>query len=445
MISACRDVTDYRRATEWIEATEKYCVSNGLAGFPGVCRIHRAEVAAIGGAWERAEQELERLTGEIEPFLATPPQADGFYAIGDIRRLKGDFEGAEAALREAHVRGRSPQPALALIRLAQGNVRAAAKAIDAAVDDTTWDRLTRARLLPAQVEIALAASDLERARSAATELSEIVAGYPLPALEAGARVTRGRLLLAEGDAAGAARELRVAIKGWQDVGAPYEVARARRLLSRALRELEDDDDADLELHAAIQEFHRLGAAVDAETAEREQRQILAHRSDPTTARRTFMFTDIVGSTSLAEALGDDAWERLLRWHDDMLRTLIGRAGGEIVNSTGDGFFVAFDSAETAVETAIAVQRALRDHRERTGFALQVRIGLHTSEATQRGADYSGLGVHVAARIGALATGGEILATSATLEGAGDVPTTDARSVTVRGVATAVEIATIPWR
>jgi len=132
MISACRDVTDYRRATEWIEATEKYCVSNGLAGFPGVCRIHRAEVAAIGGAWEQAEQELERLTGELEPYLATPPQADGFYAIGDIRRLKGDFEGAEAALREAHVRGRSPQPALALVRLAQGNIRAAAKAIDAA-------------------------------------------------------------------------------------------------------------------------------------------------------------------------------------------------------------------------------------------------------------------------------------------------------------------------
>jgi class 3 adenylate cyclase len=445
MISACRDVTDYRRATEWIEATEKYCVSNGLAGFPGVCRIHRAEVAAIGGAWEQAEQELERLTGELEPYLATPPQADGFYAIGDIRRLKGDFEGAEAALREAHLRGRSPQPALALVRLAQGNIRAAAKAIDAAVNDTTWDRLTRARLLPAQVEIALAASDLERARSAATELSEIVAGYPLPALEAGERLTRGRLLLAEGDTAAAARELRLAIKGWQDVGAPYEVARARRLLSRALRELEDDDDADLELHAAIQEFDRLGAHVDAESAGREQRQIAEHRSDPTTARRTFMFTDIVGSTSLAEALGDDAWERLLRWHDDMLRTLIGRAGGQIVNSTGDGFFVAFDSAQTAVETAIAVQRALRDHRERTGFALQVRIGLHTSEATQRGADYSGLGVHVAARIGGLATGGEILATSATLEQAGDVATTDARSVTVRGVATAVEIATIPWR
>lgn len=445
MISACRDVTDYRRATEWIEATEKYCVSNGLAGFPGICRIHRAEVAAIGGAWEQAEQELERLTGELEPYLATPPQADGFYAMGDIRRLKGDFEGAEAALREAHLRGRSPQPALALIRLAQGNIRAAAKAIDAALDDTTWDRLTRARLLPAQVEIAIAASDLDGARSGATELSEIVAGYPLPALEAGDRLTRGRLLLAEGDAAGAARELRLAIKGWQDVGAPYEVARARRLLSRALRQLEDDDDADLELHAAIQEFHRLGAAVDADSAEREQRQLVERRSAPTTARRTFMFTDIVGSTSLAEALGDDAWERLLRWHDDLLRTLIGRAGGEIVNSTGDGFFVAFDSPQLAIDTAIAVQRALRDHRDRSGFALPVRIGLHTADATRHGRDYSGVGVHVAARIGALAAGGEILASAATLSATPEVQTTDRRAEAVRGVTVPVDVASVVWR
>ena len=120
MISACRDLTDYRRASEWIEATERYCERQSLSGFPGVCRIHRAEVAAVGGAWEQAEHELERATTELEDYHATPPQADGFYAIGEIRRLRGDFEGAEAALREAHARGRSPQPALALIRLARG-------------------------------------------------------------------------------------------------------------------------------------------------------------------------------------------------------------------------------------------------------------------------------------------------------------------------------------
>ena len=91
MIGACRDLTDYRRASEWIEATEKYCDRQSLSGFPGVCRIHRAEVAAVGGAWERAEQELERATTELSAYNATPPQADGFYAIGDIRRLKGDF------------------------------------------------------------------------------------------------------------------------------------------------------------------------------------------------------------------------------------------------------------------------------------------------------------------------------------------------------------------
>ena len=114
MISACRDLTDYRRASEWIEATEKYCERQSVSGFPGICRVHRAEVSVISGAWEQAEQDLEQATIELGAYNATPPQADGFYAIGDIRRLKGDFEGAEVALREAHARGRSPQPALAL-------------------------------------------------------------------------------------------------------------------------------------------------------------------------------------------------------------------------------------------------------------------------------------------------------------------------------------------
>ncbi len=356
MIGACRDLTDYRRASEWIEATAKYCDRQSLEGFPGVCRIHRAEVAAVSGAWERAEFELERATTELAAYNAAPPQADGFYAIGDIRRLRGDFAGAEAALREAHALGRTPQPALALIRLAQGNIKAATTAIEAAVAGETWDRWARARLLPAQVEIALAAGDVARARIAADELKEIVVGYPSPALEPGCRVTLGRVLLAEGDAAGAARELRVGIARWRDVGAPYEIARARAVLARALRVLDDDDDADLELRAALDEFNRLGARVDVDVAEREIRDATDRRSGPQTARKTFMFTDIVGSTSLAEAIGDERWERLLRRHDEQLRGLIEGGGGQIVNSTGDGFFAAFESARAAVETAIAIQR-----------------------------------------------------------------------------------------
>ena len=157
-----------------------------------------------------------------------------------------------------------------------------------------------------------------------------------------------------------------------------------------------------------------------------------------------MFTDIVGSTNLAEAIGDQAWERLLRWHDDMLRSQVASGGGEIVNSTGDGFFATFDTAKAGVDCAISIQRALLEHGTNSGFAPAVRIGLHTADANQRGTDYSGLGVHVAARVGALAVGGEILATAETLAEAGDVPASDSRSTPVKGVAAPVSVAAIAW-
>ena len=157
-----------------------------------------------------------------------------------------------------------------------------------------------------------------------------------------------------------------------------------------------------------------------------------------------MFTDIVGSTNLAEALGDQAWERLLRWHEDVLRGLVARSGGEIVNSTGDGFFVAFEAARVAIDCAIAIQRALDEHRATTGFAPSVRIGLHTADASQRGGDYSGIGVHVAARVAALADGGEILVTAETLGEAGDVPATAVREAAIRGVTAPIGVASVIW-
>ena len=157
-----------------------------------------------------------------------------------------------------------------------------------------------------------------------------------------------------------------------------------------------------------------------------------------------MFTDIVGSTSLAEAIGDRAWERVLRQHDDLLRRCVVDGGGKVVNSTGDGFFVVFASARGAVDCAVAIQRALREHRVKSGFVPPVRIGLHTGDANQRGDDYSGKGVHVAARVAALAGGDEIVASAATIAEAGDVPMRDARTVTVKGVTEPVDIAAVVW-
>jgi class 3 adenylate cyclase len=227
------------------------------------------------------------------------------------------------------------------------------------------------------------------------------------------------------------------------VGAPYEIARARALLSRALRALENDEDADLELRAALDEFTRLGARIDVEAAERELREVEDRRSGPVSTRKTFMFTDIVGSTNLAEALGDQAWEGELRRHDDLLRRLVASGGGEIVNTTGDGFFVAFDSARQGIACAVAIQQALRDQRATT-FAPPVRIGLHTAEANRRGSDYSGMGVHVAARVAALAGGGEIVATADTLAEAGTVGASESRTTPVKGVKEPVTLASITW-
>jgi class 3 adenylate cyclase len=240
------------------------------------------------------------------------------------------------------------------------------------------------------------------------------------------------------------RELRAAIATWREVGAPYEVARSRLVLSRALRAVGNEDDADLELRASRDEFERLGARPDLDAVDAEQRRLEERRGRPVQARMTFLFTDIVGSTNLAEALGDEAWERLLRWHDETLRALFARHGGHIVNSTGDGFFVAFDAASQGIECAIAVQQALAEHRQKSGFAPQVRIGLHGADATQRGADYSGVGVHIAARIAALAGGGEIVASLDTISEAGDLTPAVAREVTVKGVAAPLQVASIAW-
>ena len=160
--------------------------------------------------------------------------------------------------------------------------------------------------------------------------------------------------------------------------------------------------------------------------------------------KTFMFTDIVGSTQLVAALGDEAWEVLLRWHDETLRALFAAHQGEESTATGDGFFVGFDSPEAALACAVAIQRRLAEHRRANGFAPQVRIGVHATEATRLGQKLSGMGIHEAARISALAEGGEILASHVTASGT-RYPTSESRTVSLKGIAEPVEIVAIDWR
>ncbi len=165
--------------------------------------------------------------------------------------------------------------------------------------------------------------------------------------------------------------------------------------------------------------------------------------DPQRVVKTFMFTDIVKSTILGEVLGDEAWGALLSWHDQTMRSLFVAHHGEEVASTGDGFFVGFEGPETAIGCAIAIQRSLADHRQAHGFAPQVRIGVHASDATQVGGNFRGKGVHEAARIAALAEAGEVLASQTTA--VGNLAVSEPRSVTLKGISEPMEIVTIDWR
>jgi class 3 adenylate cyclase len=170
---------------------------------------------------------------------------------------------------------------------------------------------------------------------------------------------------------------------------------------------------------------------------------LRGKEAPRRVEKTFMFTDIEGSTTLVEALGDDAWQGVLRWHNETLRAVFTEHKGEEVVSTGDGFFVGFDSPDEALACAVTIQRRLAEHRRSAGFAPKVRIGVHASGATQVGKDFSGKGVHEAARIAALANGDGIAASKDTATDS-RFPVSEPRLVTLRGTSDPIEIVTVDW-
>jgi len=186
-----------------------------------------------------------------------------------------------------------------------------------------------------------------------------------------------------------------------------------------------------------------GAIVIEDVAELLPWQLRGKAGPTRRVLKTFMFTDIVGSTNLVEVLGDEAWDTLLQWHNTALREVFAAHEGEEISTTGDGFFVSFDSPDQAVEAAMAIQRRLAEHRRSAGFAPQVRIGLHASDATRVAGDFRGKGVHEAARIASLAGGSEIVASSGTVGEGHRV--SGARTETLKGLSEPIDVVTVEWR
>ena len=262
VIAGCEAAFELRRAQEWTSALTRWCERQPqLVAFTGRCLAHRAGLMQFHGKWRDALEEAKLARRRCEEAMNLAATGQALYQQGEVHRLQGDFEQAEAAYRDASRYGREPQPGLALLRLAQRDPEAAAGMSRRAAGEAV-DQPARASVLPAHVEIMLAVDDLDEARRGAEELEAIAASGKRPMLEAMASYARGQVELAEGNAEAALKALRQACRMWQELDAPYEVARVRVLIGRACRRLGDGESAELELGAAREVFERLAAAPD---------------------------------------------------------------------------------------------------------------------------------------------------------------------------------------
>jgi DNA-binding CsgD family transcriptional regulator len=258
VIGNCHLAFDLERALEWTATLDRWCSARpDMVSFRGQCQSHRAELFRLHGAWAEALTAAAAAQGLS---VRGDPQAlyGGYYEQGEVERLSGKLDDAEASYRQAARTGYEPQPGLALLWLARGNAQQAQAMIRRAAGAA--DVATRRNMLPALVEIELAASDLEAARRGFQELEALSGECPMPMVRAVAGQADGAVRLADGDPSAALKPLREAWRMWQELGVPYEAARCQALAGSACRALGDEASALMYLEAAHAALLDLGAA-----------------------------------------------------------------------------------------------------------------------------------------------------------------------------------------
>lgn len=262
VIAACHEAFDLRRAREWTAELSRWCSAQEQpVPYRGVCLAHRVEIMCLHGDWEDALDEAREACRSARSGPTARSADAAFYQLGELHRLRGEHDEAERAYREASRLGHTAQPGVALSLLATGSGQAAERAIRTALD-AAGDRTARCRILPAYVDVMLAAVKVDEARTAAEELAVAAEALDSPLLDAISGRAKGAVLLAAGEARGAQAVLGHAVAVFRDLGAPYDVARTRLLIGLACRETGDEVTARLEIEAATSAFRELGAAPD---------------------------------------------------------------------------------------------------------------------------------------------------------------------------------------
>ena len=260
VINTCHHLGDLGRMRAWTAATQHWTQQfQGEVVFSGICRIHRFQLLTTEGDWTTAEAGIERSGADlvgINEWVA----GEAYYQLAEIRRLRGDVQGARAALDRARDLGAEIQPGAALLDLSLGRAREASAALRAAMAGS--ERLARARMLAPAVEIAIAEGDLEGADRLCQDLEAIAADFATEGFRAWALQARAAVLVAQQRHDEALPVLRQAARCYRAMRARYETARVYELCAHAHAGLSDPAAAESDRATALSIYRELGAAPD---------------------------------------------------------------------------------------------------------------------------------------------------------------------------------------
>ncbi|HEX5051817.1 MAG TPA: hypothetical protein VFZ65_08605 [Planctomycetota bacterium] len=277
---------EWDRAHEWTEISTRWVERQQVEFFPALCRVHRSEVLRVRGRLAEAEREGEMAASLLQRSI--PGHAVIAYAeLGEVRRRRGDLDGAMAMFERALQLGWNPQPGLALALLARGEATAALRSIERvfAEPQPTLQFEDRASLQLARALIAIAAGHIDGAHEAVAVLEPLARDHPAAWTLGACREAQGRLALAEHRHGDALAALAHARRAWSDLDAPYELASTIAVQAQALAASGDAASARLEFATARAIFARIGADHDAADVQRRLDDLGDDRTDrPETVR-----------------------------------------------------------------------------------------------------------------------------------------------------------------